>query len=173
MVQNEKQGYLKLIKQANDIFQKSYPDSILFTAVGRPISGVAKRADELKNWVFKAQTNKTGNSIAQLDYSGGEFGKLTITHNLVGLEYKPLPQGTIRLPAAIKILNSNGYTQGFLNVGLGTPVYKNPQPMFWFCVDEQTQGVSASTGDFFSNLFSCSAGGNVGSMKRVTPYASS
>jgi hypothetical protein len=38
---------------------------------------------------------------------------------------------------------------------MGTPVVPQAQPMFWFCVDGMTQGVSASTGEFFGDLFQC------------------
>jgi hypothetical protein len=38
---------------------------------------------------------------------------------------------------------------------MGTPAELDAQPMFWFCVNGMTQGVSASTGQFFSDLFPC------------------
>ncbi len=163
MRQNETKDYLELIKEANAIFQKAYPDSILFTAVGRPNSGVAKTAGDLKKWIFNSETKLKGESTAQLIYSADEFGKPTIIGNWIGLEFEPLPQGTIRLPRAIEILNDRGYNQGFSSVALGIPVVERPQPMFWFCVDGETQGVSASTGEFFPDIMPCSENGSMGS----------
>ncbi|MDJ0800671.1 MAG: hypothetical protein QNJ51_28340 [Calothrix sp. MO_167.B12] len=154
MVQSGIQGYLELIKKANAIFEKSYPGSILFGATGRPNSGVAMKEEDLKNWTFRALTEIEGKT-AQLTYSDGQFGKPELIGHWVGSSYVPLPQGKIRLPEAIEILNKNGYTQGFSSVSLGTPVVPNPQPMFWFCVNQETQGVSASTGEFFQNLGPC------------------
>lgn len=145
-------GYLQLIQQANSIFQQSYPEAFTFTAAGLPASGVAKTADDLKIWIFRA-TNKT--VTLGLKYANGAFGRPVEIKPEVGLEYIPLPQGTILLPQAISILNQKGYTQGFSSVSLGTPAEFQPQPMFWFCVSGQTQGVSASTGAFFPNLFPC------------------
>ena len=52
-------------------------------------------------------------------------------------------------------MNSKGYTNGFVSAGMGTPVVPQAQPMFWFCCDGMTQGVSASTGEFFPDLFQC------------------
>ena len=150
------QNYLQLITEANAVFQKSYPGAFVFTALGMPNSGtLAKTADDLSAWIYLATDGKL---FAQLDYANGAFGTPSQSAGRVGLEYVALPQGTIRLPQAIDILNQNGYTEGFSSVSLGTPVYYQAQPMFWFCVDGQTQGVSASTGEVFRNLFPCQAG---------------
>ncbi len=162
MSQKPQIDYLQLIKEANTIFQKSYPGSILFSAIGSPQAGVAKRADDLTVWIFRSQTQNQG--TAEIKYANGTFSTPTLIGFWTGLEFKPLPQGTIRLDAAIVILNNNGFTQGFSNVGLGTAVVPQAQPMFWFCVNQQTQGVSASTGQFFGNLFPCKAGSTVGSL---------
>jgi len=163
MTQATQTSYLELIKQANAIFQQNYPGSILFSLIGRPTSGVAKKADDLTNWTFKTQT--TAGKTAQMEYANGAFGRPSIIGSWIGLAILPLPQGTLQLPAAIAILNKNGFVQGFGNVGMGTPAAEGAQPMFWFCVDQQTQGVSASTGTFFGNLFPCAATGAVGSLK--------
>jgi hypothetical protein len=160
---NIQNDYLQLIKQANAIFQQQYPGSVLFSAIGSPVSGVAKRADDLTDWTFKAQTR--AGKTAQLDYANGQFGTASIIGVWIGLAAIPLPQGTIPLPIAISILNMNGFAQGFGNVGMGTAATEGAQPMFWFCVNQQTQGVSASTGAFFGNLFPCTAGGTLGSLQ--------
>lgn len=162
MEETQAKNYIELIKEATEIFQKSYPGAILYTATGRPVAGVAKSEDELTEWSYKALTDK---QTAQLEYSDGKFGQPRIIGPWFGLQFVQLPQGTIRLRKAIEILNDNGYTQGFMNVALGTPVVPDPQPMFWFCVDRETQGVSASTGDFFPNLFPCTPGEGAGSPK--------
>jgi|GEM_PF-5433017 len=159
---NIQNDYLQLIKQANAIFQQQYPGSILFSAIGSAASGVAKRADELTNWTYKSQIRS--GKTAQLDYANGKFGTPSVIGTWIGLEAAPLPQGTIPLPIAISILNMNGFTQGFGNVGMGTAATEGAQPMYWFCVNQQTQGVSASTGAFFGNLFPCTASGSVGSL---------
>jgi hypothetical protein len=137
--------YLELIEQANAIFQKQFPLMFTYNAIGAPPAGtVAKTADDLVVWIFWG-----------LNYANGSFGEpVTIPHPL-GVASIPLPQGTIRLPKAITILNSKGYTNGFVSAGMGTPVVPDAQPMFWFCVNEMTQGVSASTGEFFPDLFPC------------------
>lgn len=156
MAQQATQTYVELINQANSIFQHSYPGAFTFTAVGMPRRGtVAKTADDLTTWIFVAQTDE---GAAELEYENGAFGQPSAITPPVGVEFKPLPQGTILLPAAIDILNQHGYTHGFWSVSLGTPATFQPQPMFWFCVDRQTQGVSASTGEFFPHLFPCNAG---------------
>lgn len=162
MGQDNAKDYLELIKEADEIFQKSFPGAVLFTAIGMPDSGVAKTAEELTKWNFRAQTS---NKTATLGYANGKFGTPVTNGIWLGLEFLPLPQGTIRLPAAIDILDKHGFSQGFTSVALGTPVVPEPQPMFWFCVDRQTMGVSASTGDFFPYLFPCSSGGAAGAMQ--------
>lgn len=163
MGQDNAKDYLELIKEATTILQKAYPGAVLFTAIGKPPSGVAKTADQLTKWSFRAQVGD--NKTATLDYADGKFGTPQPSGMWLGLVFVPLPQGTIRLPEAIVILNKQGFTQGFTSVALGTPVVPDPQPMFWFCVDRQTQGVSASTGDFFPYLFPCSSGGSAGALQ--------
>ena len=145
--------YLELIKQANAIFQKQYPGMATYNAIGAPKSGgVAKTVNDLVYWIFWG-TDKT--VTAKLIYSNGSFGQPVRVQHPLGIASIPLPQGTIRLEKAILILNSKGYTNGFISAGMGTPVVPQAQPMFWFCVDGNTQGVSASTGDFFPDLFPC------------------
>jgi len=147
------EDYLQLIQQANDIFQRQFPLMVTYNAIGAPPAGkVAKTANDLAVWIFWG-TNKR--VTAKLTYANGTFGQPQVIQHPVGVASIPLPQGTIRHPQAISILNGKGYTQGFVSVGMGTPVVENAQPMFWFCVNEQTQGVSASTGQFFPNLFPC------------------
>lgn len=155
MTQQTTQDYLQLISEANAIFQKAFPGAFTFTATGMPASGVAKTEEDLTIWMYLAKSDKGG---AALKYANGEFGQPVPADLPLGLEFVPLPQGKIRLREAIVILNKHGYKQGFGSVSLGTPVYYHPQPMFWFCVDRQTQGVSASTGEFFADLFPCNAG---------------
>ena len=147
------EDYLQLINQANGVFQQRFPLMLTYNAIGAPRAGtVAKSANDLVTWLFWG-TNKRVTAI--LRYENGTFGEpQTITPPL-GIANIPLPQGTILLPQAISILNSKGFTNGFVSVGLGTPVVPNAQPMFWFCVNNMTQGVSASTGEFFSDLFPC------------------
>jgi hypothetical protein len=152
MTQQTTQDYLQLIAQATTIFQQSYPGAVTFSATGLPDSGVAKTTNDLTTWSFVA---KTQDGAAELTYTNGAFGKPVLAEVPIGLKFNQLPQGTIQLPQAIRILNDNGYTNGFSSVSLGTPVYLQPQPMFWFCVGRQTQGVSASTGDFSHDLFLC------------------
>ena len=145
--------YLELIKQANAIFQKQYPGMATYNAIGAPQSGgVAKTVNDLVYWIFWG-TDKT--VTAKLIYSNGSFGQPVRVQHPLGIASIPLPQGTIRLEKAITILNSKGYTNGFISAGMGTPVVPQAQPMFWFCVNGSTQGVSASTGDFFPDLFPC------------------
>jgi hypothetical protein len=145
--------YLELIKQANAIFQRQFPLMFTYNALGAPPAGsVAKTANDLVRWIFWG-TNKR--VTARLTYANGSFGQpVTIQHPL-GVASIPLPQGTILLPKAITILNSKGYTDGFVSAGMGTPVVPQAQPMFWFCVNDMTQGVSASTGEFFPDLYEC------------------
>ncbi len=145
--------YLQLIKQANAVFQQQFPLMVTYNAIGAPRAGsVAKTANDLVLWIFWG-TNKR--VTAKLKYANGSFGEpVTITPPL-GIDAIALPQGTILLPQAITILNNNGYTSGFVSAGMGTPAELDAQPMFWFCVNEMTQGVSASTGQFFSDLFPC------------------
>lgn len=165
MIQETNENYLALIKQATVIFQECYPGSILFTAVGKPASGLARSANDLTNWVFRAQT--THNGTAALEYSNGKFGAPSIIGQWMGLEYKPLPQGKHIMSEAIAVLNNHckESLHGFSQVGLGTPAAFNPPPMFWFCVESNTQGVSASTLEFFPNLFPCAPSGTVGELK--------
>jgi hypothetical protein len=153
MYEQAPEDYLQLINQANAIFQKQFPTMFTYNAIGLPRSGtVAKTANDLVSWIFFGTTKRV---TAKLLYSNGSFGQPeTITHPL-GVASIPLPQGTIRLEKAIAILNSKGYTSGFVSAGMGTPVVPQAQPMFWFCVNNMTQGVSASTGEFFPNLFEC------------------
>lgn len=145
--------YLELIKQANAIFERQFPGMFTYNAIGAPRSGtVAKTAGDLILWIFWG-TNKR--VTAKLTCANGTFGQPVVVEHPLGIASIPLPQGTIRLEKAIAILNSKGYTQGFVTAGMGTPVVPQAQPMFWFCVNGQTQGVSASTGEFFPNLFEC------------------
>lgn len=148
-------SYPQIVQQANEAFQPSLPGGFTFVATGMPASGVATNPSQLVTWIFVA-TNKT--AFAQLEYANGQFGQPTTIGGWLGIEFIPLPQGTIQLQQAIDILNQNGYTQGFTSVSMGTPVVQNPQPMYWFCANGQTQGVSASTGEFFPNLFPCGQG---------------
>lgn len=145
--------YLQLIKQANAIFEKQFPLMFTYNAIGGAPSGkVAKTADDLVVWIFWG-TNKR--VTAKLTYANGAFGQPVVVEHPLGIASIPLPQGTIVLPKAIAILNSHGYTSGFVTAGMGTPAELQAQPMFWFCVNGQTQGVSASTGEFFPDLFQC------------------
>jgi hypothetical protein len=145
--------YLELIKQANAVFEKVFPGMFTYNAIGAPLPGlVAKTVNDLVTWVYWG-TNKR--VTAKLIYTNGAFGQPVTVEHPLGIASIPLPQGTIRLEKGIAILNANGYTNGFVTAGMGTPVVPNAQPMFWFCVDNQTQGVSASTGEFFSNLSPC------------------
>jgi hypothetical protein len=147
------QDYIDLINQANTVFQKQFPLMVTYNAIGAPLPGlVAKTASDLLVWIFWG-TNKR--VTARLTYSNGSFGEPVVVEHPLGVASIPLPQGTIRLPQAITILNNNGYTN-FVSAGMGTPAELNAQPMFWFCVNEMTQGVSASTGQFFPDLFTCS-----------------
>ncbi len=147
------QDYLELINQANAIFQKQFPGMGTYNAIGAPRSGtVAKTPNDLVTWIFWG-TNKR--VTAKLQYANGAFGQPETVTPPLGVAMIPLPQGTIRLPQAISILNGKGYTNGFVSVGMATPVVPQAQPMFWFCVDGNTQGVSASTGEFFPDLFPC------------------
>lgn len=146
--------YPQLVSQANTIFQQSYPGAFTYTAIATPNSGQATTAADLVNWVFRAKTNDGG---AELTYSNGSFGKPVPIPLPPGLEFVPLPQGTVTLDGAIQVLNDHGYTS-FGSVSMGTPVYLDPQPMFWFCADGQTQGVSARTKEFYPNLFPCAPG---------------
>ena len=153
MDQQAPEDYLQLIQQANAVFQRQFPGMVTYNAIGAPASGtVAKTADDLVVWIFYG-TNKRVTAI--LKYANGSFGQPVTIEHPVGIESIPLPQGTIRLPQAITILNQKGYTGGFVSVGMGTPAEFQAQPMFWFCVDQMTQGVSASTGEFFPDLFKC------------------
>jgi hypothetical protein len=146
-------NYLGLIKKANSIFQNRFPGMITYNAIGAPRSGtVAKTATDLVMWIFFGSNKRV---TAKLTYANGSFGEpVTITHPF-GVEVIPLPQGTILLPQAITILNEHGYASGFVTVGMGTPSAQKEQPMFWFCVNGMTQGVSASTGEFFPDLDKC------------------
>ncbi len=144
--------YLELIKQANAIFQKPFPGMAAYNAIGAPQSGVAKTVNDLVYWIFWG-TNKR--VTAKLIYANGSFGQPEVVEHPLGVASIPLPQGTIRLEKGIAILNTKGYTNGFVSAGMGTPVVPQAQPMFWFCVDGMTQGVSASTGEFFPDLFQC------------------
>jgi hypothetical protein len=145
--------YLELIKQANAIFQRQFPLMFTYNAIGAPAAGtVAKTATDLVTWIFWG-TNKR--VTARLIYTNGSFGQPVTVEHPLGIASIPLPQGTILLPKAITILNSKGYTSGFVTAGMGTPVVPEAQPMFWFCVNGMTQGVSASTGEFFPDLFEC------------------
>jgi len=145
--------YLELIKQANAIFQRQFPLMFTYNAIGAPPAGaVAKTANDLVVWIFWG-TNKR--VTAKLTYANGSFGQPVTVEHPLGIASIPLPQGTIVLPKAITILNSKGYTSGFVTAGMGTPVVPQAQPMFWFCVNGMTQGVSASTGEFFPDLFEC------------------
>jgi hypothetical protein len=151
--------YPQIVQQANQIFQQSLPGAFTFTATGMPQSGVATSPSQLVTWVFIATTNSGG--FRQLVFENGQFGQPTTIGGWVGVAFTPLPQGTIQLQQAIDILNQKGFTQGFTSVSMGTPVVQNPQPMYWFCVNGQTQGVSASTGEFFPNLFPCRGTGAI------------
>lgn len=145
--------YLQLIQQANAIFERQFPGMFTYNAIGGPPSGtVAKTADDLVVWIFWG-TNKR--VTARLKYANGSFGQPVTVEHPIGIASTPLPQGTIQLPQAITILNNNGYTNGFVSAGMGTPAAFQAQPMFWFCVNQMTQGVSASTGEFFADLFEC------------------
>ena len=153
MTEQAPADYLQLIKQANAIFQQRFPLMVTYNAIGGPPAGtVAKTADDLVVWIFWG-TNKR--VTARLTYENGSFGEPVPITPPVGIDFIPLPQGTIQLPQAITILNKNGYTSGFVSAGMGTPAELHAQPMFWFCVNGMTQGVSASTGQFFSDLFTC------------------
>jgi hypothetical protein len=152
---NEASPYPQIVEQANQVFQQSLPEGFTFVATGMPQSGVATNASQLVTWMFAA-TNK--NAFAQLEYANGQFGQPTTIRGWIGLEFVPLPQGTIQLQQAIDILNQEGFTKGFTSVSMGTPEVEDAQPMYWFCVDGQTQGVSASTGEYFPNLFRCHQG---------------
>lgn len=145
--------YLQLIKQANAIFERQFPLMFTYNAIGAPADGtVAKTAADLVTWIFWG-TNKR--VTAKLMYTNGSFGQPVTVQHPLGVASIPLPQGTIQLPQAITILNGKGYTNGFISAGMGTPVVPQAQPMFWFCVNGMTQGVSASTGEFFPDLFEC------------------
>jgi hypothetical protein len=147
--------YLQLIKQADNIFQQQFPLMFTYNAIGAPRTGtVAKTANDLVQWIFWG-TNKR--VTAKLSYANGTFGQPVTVQPPLGIAPLPLPQGTILLPKGITILNSHGYTSGFVSVGMATPVVPNAQPMFWFCVHNMTQGVSASTGEFFPDLIACQA----------------
>ena len=147
------EDYLQLITQANDVFQKQFPLMVTYNAIGAPLAGtVAKSANDLVTWLFWGTNQRV---TALLRYENGSFGQPETIQHPVGIASIPLPQGTIRLPKAISILNSKGFTNGFVSVGMGTPVVPQAQPMFWFCVNDMTQGVSASTGEFFPDLFPC------------------
>lgn len=145
--------YLQLIQQANAIFQRQFPGMFTYNAIGAPKSGtVAKSASDLVLWLFWGTTKRV---TAKLWYTRGQFTQPEVVEHPLGVDSIPLPQGTIRLPQAITILNSKGYTDGFISAGMGTPAELQAQPMFWFCVNGMTQGVSASTGEFFPDLFEC------------------
>ena len=155
----EVENYLDLIDEAIKIFQKSYPGAILFSVVGTPESGVAKTANDLKNWIYKASISATENKIAQMEFTNGKFGEPKEIGSWIGLMFKQVRKDKVGLDQAIDILNKNGYTEGFSNFSLGTPVVEKPEQMFWFCVDLQTQGVSTSSGKFYENLAQCSPDG--------------
>jgi len=148
------QTYVTLINEANKIFQTKYPGAFTFTALGMPTSGVAKTEDDLNVWIFQAVFDGGG---AEITCKNGVFGTPIPRTPPLGLKFVPLPQGVYELSQAIQTLNAHGY-DSFGSVSLGSPVYKDPQPMFWFCVNGQTQGVSACTNAFYPNLFSCSPG---------------
>ena len=148
------QSYVTLINEANKIFQQTTPGAFTYTALGMPASGAAKTEDDLTIWIFKAIYDGGGLEITCKD---GVFGKPIQTKPPLGLKFVPLPQGVFDLSQAIQTLNAKGFAT-FGSVSLGTPVYKDPQPMFWFCVNGQTQGVSACTNAFYPNLFSCAPG---------------
>jgi hypothetical protein len=153
MTEQAPEGYLDLIKQANAVFQKQFPLMFTYNAIGAPLPGlVAKTANDLVTWIFWGTTKRV---TAKLLYTNGSFGQPETVEHPLGVASIPLPQGTILLPQAITILNKNGYTNGFISAGMGTPAELQAQPMFWFCVNEMTQGVSASTGQFFPDLFQC------------------
>jgi hypothetical protein len=153
MAQEAPVDYLELIKQANAIFERQFPLMFTYNAIGAPPAGsVAKTANDLVTWIFWG-TNKR--VTGKLIYANGSFGQPVTVEHPLGIASIPLPQGTIRLEKAITILNSKGYTSGFVTAGMGTPVVPQAQPMFWFCVNGMTQGVSASTGEFFPDLFEC------------------
>jgi hypothetical protein len=157
--------YLSLIAKATQIFQASFPDAVLFAATGYPESGVAVRPEDLSKWSFLGTTS--GPNVAEIKYSNGTFSDPVIIGIWVGLvQSDQLPQGTIKLGQAIEILNKNGHPQGFTSIGMGTPVVQDPQPMFWFCVNGQTQGVSAATGEFFEDLFPCNGDSLAGSLRK-------
>lgn len=145
--------YLTLLAQADKLFKSTWPEAVTFTALGSAAAGLATKANDLTNWSFIAQTNK---GAAELIYANGSFGSPVIKGTWIGLMFDPLPQGKLSLEEAIEAINSQGFTQGFSDVSMGTPVYKDPEPMYWFCIDRMIQGISASTGDYYPNLFPCS-----------------
>jgi hypothetical protein len=148
--------YLDLIRQANTIFRRSFPAAFTYGCVGLPVPGKrAKSESDLKTWIFLASDKR---SFLQLRYENGQFGQPEHRELTVGLEYVTLPQGTIRLTEAIRILNNNGFVDGFSGLSMGTPAEFQPQPMFWFCIDGFNRGVSASTGEFFRKLYACPPG---------------
>jgi len=153
MTEQAPNDYLQLITKANSIFRQQYPGMFTYNAIGAPAPGkVAKTADDLVRWMFWGTND---HATALLKYANGAFGQPTTVQHPVGVASIPLPQGTIPLPQAIAILNQQGYTAGFVSAGMGTPAELEAQPMFWFCVNGQTQGVSASTGQFSPDLFAC------------------
>jgi hypothetical protein len=161
---NMASDYITLIKEATEIFNKDFGSAVLFAAEGAPKDGVAKKSSDLQKWLFLAKPNGS-NDVMQLNWEDGNF---TAPFNIgpwYGLITEQLPQGTVTLDQAIDILNKQGYTSGFLNCSMGTPVVENPEPMFWFCINAQIQGVSARTGKIYRNLFPCQGYGMIGLKK--------
>lgn len=156
--------YLTLINEATEIFNKDFGSAVLFAAEGAPENGVAKISSDLTKWLFLAKPEGS-NDVMQLNYHDGNF---TAPFNIgpwYGLLTNQLPQGTIKLDQAIELLDKYGYTTGFSNVSMGTPVVEKPEPMFWFCVNSQIQGISAKTGQLHRNLFPCQGSGMIGLKK--------
>lgn len=148
---------LALIQQASSLLQARFPGVIVFTAVGRPASGVATQSDQLVLWQFR------GNAPGRLDTVTIEydaktgFGPPQQSTPWEGADLVDLIRQVkkLSLDAAIGILNEAGFTQGFSSVSMGTPAAKDPQPMYWFCIDGQTQGVGVNTRQVFRDLFAC------------------
>ena len=147
--------YLSLLAEADKIFKAKWPEAVTFTALGQPVSGVAKSSKDLTEWSFIAETNS---GAAELVYSGGSWGTPSIKGTWIGLQFLPLPQGKLSLDQAIAAISAQGFTEGFSDVSMGTAVYYQAEPMYWFCIDKMTQGISAETGKYYPNLMPCSAG---------------
>jgi len=147
--------YLTLLAEADKIFKTKWPEAITFSAQGQPETGVAKTSSDLTNWSFLAQTDE---ATAELLFENGAWGSPSIVGHWLGLQFLPLPQGTLSLDEGIAALNNAGFTDGFSDVSMGTPVYYEADPMYWFCIERMTQGISAETGKYYPNLMPCNSG---------------